>query len=135
MASLEEFDKNMKILVVDDFVSMRQIIKRGLRTLGFENVIEASNGVEALRKLESEPCQLIISDWNMPEMTGLEFLSSVRQDARLKTVPFIMITAEAERSNIIDAAKAGVSNYLVKPFTVESLEQKILVVLAKAYRS
>ncbi|MBZ0272076.1 chemotaxis response regulator CheY [bacterium] len=118
-------DANMKIITVDDFSTMRRIIKNLLRQLGFQNVVEAEDGASGLEMVRQEKVDLIISDWNMPRMTGLEFLQEVRNDPSLKDIPFIMITAEAEKEKIIQAVQSGVSNFIVKPFTAEILRQKI----------
>jgi two-component system chemotaxis response regulator CheY len=116
----------MKILVVDDFASMRQVVKRTLTSM------EAAGGVDAVRKIEEgEPIGLIIADWNMPNMTGLELLNFVRSNQDMAKVPFLMITAEGKPENIVQAAKAGVSQYLVKPFTAEVLQQKLEGVFSK----
>jgi len=118
-------DPNMKILVVDDMSTMRRIVKNIMKQLGFANVEEAENGQEALVKLRAEPFGFIISDWNMPVMTGIELLRAVRADDKLKPTPFLMVTAEAQKENLIEAIQAGVSNYIVKPFTAEVLQEKI----------
>jgi len=118
-------DKNMKILVVDDFSTMRRIVKNILRQLNFVNIIEADDGSTALETLQSEKIDLVVSDWNMPKMTGLELLKIMKADDALKLIPFLMVTAEAQQENIIEAVKSGVSNYIVKPFTAETLGQKI----------
>ncbi|MFA6498106.1 MAG: response regulator [Desulfurivibrionaceae bacterium] len=118
-------DPNMKILVVDDFATMRRIIKNILTQLGFKNIIEADDGSTALDVLKSEKIGLIVSDWNMPKMTGLDLLKAVRADASLANTPFIMVTAEAQQDNIILAVKAKVSQYIVKPFTAETLSEKL----------
>jgi two-component system, chemotaxis family, chemotaxis protein CheY len=118
-------DPNMKILVVDDFATMRRIIKNILTQLGFKNIIEADDGTTALEVLKSEKIGLIVSDWNMPKMTGLDLLKAVRADASLANTPFIMVTAEAQQDNIILAVKAKVSQYIVKPFTAETLSEKL----------
>ena len=118
-------DPNMKILVVDDFATMRRIIKNILTQLGFKNIIEADDGTTALDVLKSEKIGLIVSDWNMPKMTGLDLLKAVRADASLTNTPFIMVTAEAQQDNIILAVKAKVSQYIVKPFTAETLSEKL----------
>lgn len=132
MPDMNTVDKKMHILVVDDFASMRQIIRKTLVSLGFENISEAAGAVDAVRKIqEGEDFQFIISDWNMPNMTGLEFLTYVRSSEKMKKVPFLMITAEAQKENIIQAAKAGVSQYIVKPFTAESLQQKLESIFSK----
>jgi two-component system chemotaxis response regulator CheY len=125
-------DKRMKILIVDDFASMRQVIKRTLVAMGFSNIHEAAGGPDAVRKIEEgEPFGLIISDWNMPQMTGLDLLNFVRANETMAKVPFLMITAEGNPDNIIQAAKAGVSQYIVKPFTAEALQQKLEGVFSK----
>lgn len=118
-------DKNMKILVVDDFSTMRRIVKNILRQLGFNNILEADDGSTGLDILQKEKIDLIISDWNMPKMTGLELLKTVRSDDALRDIPFLMVTAEAQQENIIEAVKSGVNNYIVKPFTAETLGKKI----------
>jgi len=118
-------DPNMKILVVDDFATMRRIVKNILTQLGFKNIIEADDGTTALPILKSEKIGLIISDWNMPKMTGLDLLKAVRADAAMAGTPFIMVTAEAQQDNIILAVKAKVSQYIVKPFTAETLAEKL----------
>ncbi|MFN3198631.1 MAG: chemotaxis response regulator CheY [Bradymonadia bacterium] len=118
-------DKNMRILVVDDYSTMRRIVRGILRRLGFNNIEEAEEGKSGLKKLQEEEFELIICDWNMPVMTGLELLKTVRADDKLKHIPFLMVTAEAKKENIIDAIQAGVSNYVVKPFTEDVLAQKL----------
>lgn len=118
-------DKNMKILVVDDFSTMRRIVKNILRQLNFNNIIEADDGSTALDILQKDKIDMVVSDWNMPKMTGLELLKAIRSDDALKDIPFLMVTAEAQQENIIEAVKSGVSNYIVKPFTAETLGQKI----------
>jgi two-component system chemotaxis response regulator CheY len=116
----------MKILVVDDFSTMRRIVRNLLKELGFSNVHEAEDGVEALNKLRSENnFDFVVSDWNMPNMTGIELLKAVRADAALKHLPLLMVTAEAKRENIIEAAQAGASGYVVKPFTAATLDEKL----------
>jgi two-component system chemotaxis response regulator CheY len=116
---------NMKILVVDDFSTMRRIIRNILKQLGYEKVEEAEDGSQALLKLKSERFDFIISDWNMPNMTGLELLQTVRADASLKEIKFLMVTAEAMQENVMAAVQAGVNNYIVKPFTAETMKEKI----------
>lgn len=117
---------NMKILVVDDFSTMRRIVRNLLKELGFANVHEAEDGVEALNKLRSEKnFDFVVSDWNMPNMTGIELLRNIRADAALKHLPLLMVTAEAKRENIIEAAQAGASGYVVKPFTAATLDEKL----------
>lgn len=119
-----------KFLVVDDFATMRKIIKKVLSELGFKNVEEADDGKTALPMLKSAaatgaPYQVVISDWNMPGLPGIELLKACRGDAQLKSVPFMMVTAESEQQNIIEAAKAGVSDYVVKPFNAATLKSKL----------
>jgi len=118
-------DPNMKILVVDDMSTMRRIVKNIVKQLGFANVDEAENGQEALVKLRAESFGLVISDWNMPVMTGIDLLRAVRADDKLKAIPVLMVTAEAQKENLVEAIQAGVSNYIVKPFTAEILQEKM----------
>ncbi len=122
-------DKNMKIMIVDDYSTMLRILRNLLRQLEFNNVDEANNGDEALQKLREGSYNLIISDWNMAPMTGLDLLKHVRADAKLKHIPFIMVTAESKTDNVIAAKQAGVSNYIVKPFNAETLKSKMSSVL------
>ncbi len=122
-------DRTMQILVVDDYQTMRRITGNYLRQLEFANIDEASDGGDALTKLRQKKYQLIISDWNMQPMTGIQLLQQVRATAELKHIPFIMVTAENKRENVIAAKEAGVSNYIVKPFTVETLKGKLASVL------
>jgi len=124
-------DKQIKILVVDDFATMRKVIRNLLKQVGYENIVEAEDGVIALKTLKSQKIDLVVSDWNMPNMTGLELLKAVRSDEDLKSTPFLMVTAEALQDNVIAAVKAGVSNYIVKPFTAETLNDKITKILEK----
>jgi two-component system chemotaxis response regulator CheY len=125
-------DKSMKVLIVDDYKTMLRIIRNLLKQIDFNNVEEASDGGEALEKLRAGTFGLVISDWNMQPMTGLQLLQEVRADARLKPLPFIMITAESKTENVIAAKQAGVSNYIVKPFNAETLRDKIEKVLNHA---
>lgn len=118
-------DKNMKILIVDDFSTMRRIIKNLLRDLGFTNTHEADDGTTALPMLQSGNYNFLVSDWNMPGMTGIDLLRAVRADAKLAVLPVLMVTAESKREQIIEAAQAGVNGYVVKPFTARTLEEKI----------
>ena len=118
-------DTSMKVLVVDDFATMRRIVKGVLKQLGFSNIVEAEDGTAALDALKKEKVGLIVSDWNMPKMTGLDLLKAVRSDEGLKETPFIMVTAEGQKENVIEAVKAGVSNYIVKPFTPETFNEKL----------
>ncbi len=122
-------DKNMPILIVDDYKTMLRIIRNLLKQLGFNNVDEAIDGSSALQKLREKDCGLIISDWNMEPMGGLQLLKEVRKDVKLKEVPFIMITAESKSENVIAAKEAGVSNYIVKPFNAATLKGKLTTVL------
>ncbi|RMV73785.1 Response regulator receiver [Pseudomonas caricapapayae] len=120
-----ELDKNMKILIVDDFSTMRRIIKNLLRDLGFTNTSEADDGLTALPMLQSGAFDFLVTDWNMPGMSGIDLLREVRKDDRLKSLPVLMVTAEAKREQIIEAAQAGVNGYVVKPFTAQALKEKI----------
>jgi len=122
-------DKKMRILVVDDFQTMRRIIINLLRQLGFTNVVEAADGRLALEKVKDDSIDLIVSDWNMPNMTGLEFLKAVRASEEYKEIPFIMVTAEGKKENVIAAVQAGVSNYIVKPFNAATLKEKLVKVI------
>jgi two-component system chemotaxis response regulator CheY len=124
-------DMNMPILLVDDYKTMLRIIRNLLKQLGFDNVDEANDGSEALQRLRDRPYGLVISDWNMAPMTGLELLQEVRADGRLKDTPFIMITAESKAENVVAAKKAGVNNYIVKPFNAETLKQKLTTVIGE----
>lgn len=123
--------KEMKFLVVDDFSTMRRIIRNLLKELGYNNVDEAEDGSMALAKLKRESFDFIVSDWNMPVMDGLELLKAVRADPKLTHIPMLMVTAEAKKENIIAAAQAGASSYVVKPFTAATLDEKISKILEK----
>ncbi|MES2877410.1 MAG: response regulator [Pseudomonadota bacterium] len=125
-----DFSK-FNVLVVDDFGTMRRIVHNLLRDAGFGPITEAEDGAEALRKLESGSFNFVVSDWNMPNMTGLELLKVVRTTPRLKNLPFLLITAEARKENIIDAAQAGADGYIVKPFTSATLSEKIAAILTR----
>jgi two-component system chemotaxis response regulator CheY len=118
-------NKNMKILIVDDFSTMRRIIKNLLRDLGFNDTTEADDGQTALPLLKSGKFDFLVTDWNMPGMDGLTLLKTVRADAELKDLPVLMVTAEAKREQIVEAAQAGVNGYVVKPFTAVTLKEKI----------
>lgn len=118
-------NKNMKILIVDDFSTMRRIIKNLLRDLGYVNTSEADDGNSALPMLQTTPFDFLITDWNMPGMTGIDLLKAVRADGKLVNLPVLMVTAEAKREQIIEAAQAGVNGYVVKPFTAAALKEKI----------
>ena len=123
-------DKNMNVLVVDDYQTMIRIIKNLLKQLGFNNVDDATDGKAALEKIAAKNYGLIISDWNMEPMTGYELLKEVRADQGLSKTPFIMVTAESKTENVIAAKKAGVNNYIVKPFNAQTLKSKIDAVFA-----
>jgi two-component system, chemotaxis family, chemotaxis protein CheY len=122
-------DKNMNVLIVDDYKTMLRIIRNLLKQLGFNNVDEATDGSMALQMLRVGNYGLIISDWNMEPMTGLQLLREVRADPKLKPIPFIMVTAESKSENVIAAKEAGVSNYIVKPFNAETLKTKMTSVI------
>jgi two-component system, chemotaxis family, chemotaxis protein CheY len=122
-------NKNMEVLIVDDYPTMRRILKNLLNQLGFANVQEAADGSEALGKMRAKCPGLVISDWNMEPMTGLQLLKEVRSDMKLKSVPFIMVTAESKTENVVAAKGAGVNNYIVKPFNAETLKGKMSAVL------
>ena len=124
-------DKNLKILVVDDFSTMRRIVRNLLKELGYTNVDEAEDGVAALQKLKGGNFQFVVTDWNMPNMTGIELLRAIRADVALKSLPVLMITAEAKKENIIEAAQSGASGYIVKPFTAATLEEKLNKIFEK----
>lgn len=124
-------DMNMAILIVDDYKTMLRIIRNLLRQLGFANVDEASDGATALQKLRRGEFGLVISDWNMEPMTGLQLLKEVRSDVKLKSTPFIMVTAESKTENVIAAKKAGVNNYIVKPFNAATLKTKMTAVIGE----
>jgi two-component system chemotaxis response regulator CheY len=124
------FNANTKFLVVDDFATMRKIVKKVLDELGFKNVVEAVDGKNAIEVLKehdakNDPIQFVISDWNMPNLTGLELLKACKADQKFNALPFMLVTAESEQSQIIEAAKAGVSEYVIKPFNAATLKVKI----------
>jgi two-component system chemotaxis response regulator CheY len=124
-------DPKMKFLVVDDFSTMRRIVRNLLKELGYSNVDEAEDGVEALSKLRAGGFDFVVSDWNMPNMDGLTMLQNIRQDPALKHLPVLMVTAEAKKENIIAAAQAGASGYVVKPFTAATLDEKLSKIFEK----
>lgn len=124
-------DMSLSILIVDDYKTMLRIIRNLLKQLGFHNVDEATDGSEALNKLRGKNYDLVISDWNMEPMTGYELLKEVRADDMLKALPFIMVTAESKTDNVIAAKKAGVNNYIVKPFNAATLKSKLSTVLGE----
>ncbi len=119
------------LLVVDDFATMRRIVSNLLRESGAVHITEAENGTEALRKLGAGNIKFVVSDWNMPNMNGLELLQAVRSSPRLKDLPFLLVTAEARKENIVDAAQAGADGYIVKPFTAATLNEKIMMILKR----
>ena len=118
-------DTNMNVLVVDDADTMRRIVCNLLRGLGLKNVREAENGNAALQELKAKKADLVVSDWNMPVMSGIELLRAIRADEELKSIPVLMVIAEAKKENIIEAVQAGASNYIVKPFNAKTLEEKL----------
>lgn len=122
---------NYPLLVVDDFATMRRIVSNLLRESGAVDITEAENGAEALRKLETGRIKFVVSDWNMPNMNGLELLQAVRNSPQLKDLPFLLVTAEARKENIVDAAQAGADGYIVKPFTAATLNEKIMMILKR----
>lgn len=124
-------NKNLKILVVDDFPTMRRIIRNLLKDLGYENVDEAEDGAMGLEKLRNGSFDFVVSDWNMPNLDGLEMLKQIRADDSLAKLPVLMVTAEAKKENIIAAAQAGASGYVVKPFTAATLEEKLNQIFEK----
>ncbi|UWN48841.1 Chemotaxis protein CheY [Alcanivorax sp. ALC70] len=124
-------DKGMSILVVDDFPTMRRIVRSLLKELGFTNVEEAEDGQEALTKLKAGGFDFVVSDWNMPNLDGLEMLKQIRADEGMKSLPVLMVTAEAKKDNIVAAAQAGANGYIVKPFTAVTLEEKLNKIFEK----
>jgi two-component system chemotaxis response regulator CheY len=118
-------DPSLRFLVVDDFSTMRRIVRNLLKELGYTNAEEAEDGAVALNRLKTEKFDFVVSDWNMPNMTGIELLKSIRAEPGLKTLPVLMITAEARKENIIEAAQAGANGYIVKPFTAATLDEKL----------
>ena len=118
-------DTSMNVLVVDDFATMRRIITNVLKQLGFENILEAEDGTKALQVMETEKVDFVITDWNMPQMSGLDLLKAIRASEDKKDIPVLMVTAEAMQENIVKAAQAGVNNYIIKPFDAATLSEKI----------
>jgi len=118
-------DTGIKVLVVDDMSTMRRILKNVLRQIGFSDIIEAENGQDALKKLKGGDFGLVVSDWNMPVMQGIDLLRAIRADSELKTLPFLMVTGESQKENLIEAVQVGVNSYVVKPFTAEVLQGKL----------
>lgn len=123
-------DLSMTVLIVDDYATMRRILKNIFKKIGYTQLIEADDGISALEQLKKQKIDMIVSDWNMPKMSGLDLLKTVRSTHEYKEIPFIMVTAEAQKKNVIDAVKAGVSNYIVKPFTEEQIVEKLQKVFA-----
>lgn len=124
-------DENLRFLVIDDFATMRRIVRNLLQDLGFKNVEEAEDGQDALTKLRASSFDFVISDWNMPNLDGLQLLTEMRKDDNLKALPVLMVTAEAKKENIIAAAQAGANGYVVKPFTAATLEEKLNKIFEK----
>lgn len=118
-------DLGMKVLVVDDFATMRRIVRNILKQLGFTNIAEADDGTTALEIMKTDKIDLVLCDWNMPKVSGLDLLKQMKADSDLKNIPFLMITAEAQKQNIIEAVKTGVNNYIVKPFTADTIAEKL----------
>jgi two-component system chemotaxis response regulator CheY len=123
---------DMKFLIVDDFSTMRRIVRNLLKEIGYANADEAEDGVSALAKLRATPFDFVVSDINMPNMNGFELLGQIRADAALKSLPVLMVTAEARKEDIVTAAQAGASGYIVKPFTKATLEEKVAKIVARA---
>ena len=121
--------RDMTVLVVDDFLTMRRIVRKILRDLDFQEILEAEDGAAALDILKSSKIDLIVSDWNMPRMSGLDFLKHVRADEKFTNLPFLMVTAEAQKENVVEAVKARVSNYVVKPFTAATFAEKLAKII------
>ena len=128
---MSKLNLSLKVLVVDDMMSMRNIVKRALRELGYQDIHDALNGEEALEKLKSGGFGLVLLDWNMPVMSGLNLLRIIRAEPAFQAIPVLMITAEAKMDNIMEAVQAGVSDYLVKPFSVQALEEKLEKIFQK----
>ena len=126
-----EINLGMKVLVVDDFATMRKIVRNILKQIGFSNIVEADDGANALEIIKSEKVDFVVTDWNMPNMTGLELLQNIRATDNAKDLPVLMVTAEGLANNVVDAVKAGVDNYVVKPFTAETVQTKIEQIFAK----
>lgn len=126
-----QLNLSMKILVVDDFATMRKIVRNILKQIGFTNIVEADDGANALSVIKQEKIDFVVTDWNMPNMTGLELLKNIRATETAKDLPVLMVTAEGLAENVVDAVKAGVDNYIVKPFTAETVQEKIEQILAK----
>jgi two-component system chemotaxis response regulator CheY len=127
----KSIDYSMRVVVADDFATMRKIVRNILKQIGFEDIVEAEDGVAALRILKQEKVGLVVTDWNMPNMSGLELLQSIRENPATASVPVLMVTAEGLKENVLEAVKAGVNNYVVKPFTAEVLQEKIEAIFRK----
>ena len=126
-----EIDMNMKVLVVDDFATMRKIVRNILKQIGFTNIVEADDGAAAMSIIKKDKIDFVVTDWNMPNMTGLELLQNIRAEEKAKDMPVLMVTAEGLAENVVDAVKSGVDNYIVKPFTAETVQAKIEQIFAK----
>lgn len=127
----KNIDYRMKVLVADDFATMRKIVRNILKQIGFDNIVEAEDGQAAIQVLKAENIGLVVTDWNMPNMTGLELLQKIRSDPNTANIPVLMVTAEGLKENVVAAVKAGVNNYVVKPFTAEVLQEKIEQIFKK----
>jgi len=126
-----EINLNMKVLVVDDFATMRKIVRNILKQIGFTNIVEADDGAAAMSIIKSDKIDFVVTDWNMPNMSGLELLKKIRAEEKAKDTPVLMVTAEGLAENVVDAVKSGVDNYIVKPFTAETVQAKIEQIFAK----
>jgi len=126
-----EINMGMKVLVVDDFATMRKIVRNILKQIGFTNIVEADDGANALQMIKEDKIDFVVTDWNMPNMTGLDLLKNIRATEKAKDTPVLMVTAEGLADNVVDAVKAGVDNYIVKPFTAETVQAKIEQIFAK----
>lgn len=127
----KNIDYRMKVLVADDFATMRKIVRNILKQIGFDDIVEAEDGQAAIQVLRNEDVGLVVTDWNMPNMTGLELLQKIRNDPKTANLPVLMVTAEGLKENVVAAVKAGVNNYVVKPFTAEVLQEKIEQIFKK----
>ncbi|MDD2900851.1 MAG: response regulator [Syntrophales bacterium] len=127
----KNIDYGMKVLVADDFATMRKIVRNILKQIGFDDIVEAEDGQAALQVLKNENIGLVVTDWNMPNMTGLELLERIRKDPKTANLPVLMVTAEGLKENVVAAVKAGVNNYVVKPFTAEVLQEKLEQIFKK----
>lgn len=127
----KSIDLSMRVLVADDFATMRKIVRNILKQIGFDDIVEAEDGQAALQVLKSENIGLVVTDWNMPNMTGLELLEKIRTDPKTAKLPVLMVTAEGLKENVVAAVKAGVNNYVVKPFTAEVLQEKLEQIFKK----